>query len=238
MSDDLSPKERAILLTLLLHGPTLSNSKQAAFRLRVAPRERERLNAFGLVTSVKKAAYQHRLTDAGRQWCLKELASGRARAANSPLERAFYSLLMAVRANVDLPSLLGIGPHKPATPLSNPAPRTEPTPPRQPAPSSSPAMLKQPAPSSPPLDAAPAATAAPGRKAAPGVKALPGKKIAPGMRAAPGEEALAGAEAGARASGAQTSWAELAVQAAYRKLRDSRRGGVSLAALLDATRPS
>ncbi|GIH03010.1 hypothetical protein Rhe02_10770 [Rhizocola hellebori] len=108
MSEDLSSRERVVLLTLLLHGPILSNSKKEAFRLRLAAPERDRLNALGLIVSVKAGSYRHRLTEAGHQWCLRELASGRARAGDSRLERNFYALLGAVRGRVDLPSMFSL----------------------------------------------------------------------------------------------------------------------------------
>jgi hypothetical protein len=116
MSHDLSPRERSVLLTLLLHGPILSNSRKETFRLRLAARERERLNAMGLVESVKHGAYRHRLTEAGRQWCLRELARGRARAGDSRLEQNFYALLVALRPKVDLESVFTAAAHAPDGP--------------------------------------------------------------------------------------------------------------------------
>ncbi len=106
MTDDLSPKERAVLLSLLLHGPVLSNSAKEPFRLDVGPKVRQRLNALGLVVSVRKTAYQHMLTESGRKWCMDELATGSARAGDNLFERTFYSLLGVVRGKVDLPSIV------------------------------------------------------------------------------------------------------------------------------------
>jgi hypothetical protein len=110
MSDDLSPKERGLLLTLLLHGPTMSNAQTETVRLDVSPKERDRLNGMGLIDSVKKVAYTHTLTDAGRKWCMQELATGQARTRDSALERAFYAVLSVLRSRIDIETLFGSDP--------------------------------------------------------------------------------------------------------------------------------
>jgi hypothetical protein len=112
MNDDLSPKERGILLTLLLHGPTMSNARTETVRLDVSPKERDRLNDMRLVDSVKRVAYTHTLTDAGHKWCMDELAAGQARSRDSALERAFYAVLGAVRTKVNIEELFGGNPRR------------------------------------------------------------------------------------------------------------------------------
>lgn len=123
MSDDLSSKERAVLLTLLLHGPKLSNPEMKEIaRLSLDGKEREHLNKLQYVHSERVGrSFTHTLDENGRKWCINELVAGTPRPSDSPLERTLYALIGAIGHNDELQSLLGLTRHKqkPGTPLDD-----------------------------------------------------------------------------------------------------------------------
>jgi len=115
MADDLRPKERGVLLALLLSGPTPLTSKDLG--IDVDKQTREALDSRGLVTHGKRKQLgnplEYALTSAGRKWCLDDVTAGAARPGDSALERSFYALLAAVRTGVDVRALIDGG--SPAT---------------------------------------------------------------------------------------------------------------------------
>lgn len=117
MSDDLSAKERAVLLTLLVHGPKLSNPEmKEVARLTLDGKEREHLNKLGLVESEKTGrSFTHELTMEGRKWCANELVTGSAYAGAGPLERALYGVIGAIGRNDEIRSMLGLSRREPKT---------------------------------------------------------------------------------------------------------------------------
>jgi hypothetical protein len=76
--DDLSAKERAVLLALMGEAREISNpelAEHAGFRL--DGKERRKLNDLKLVTSRKTGrTFTHELTDAGWHWCATALTAG------------------------------------------------------------------------------------------------------------------------------------------------------------------
>mgnify|MGYP001272763645 CR=1 FL=1 len=117
MSDDLSAKERAVLLTLLVHGPTLSNPEmERVAGLTLDGKEREHLNKLGLVESKKPGrSYTHTLTPDGRKWCANELTTASPRAGAKPLERALYAVIGAIGHSDEIRSMLGLSQGEPKT---------------------------------------------------------------------------------------------------------------------------
>jgi hypothetical protein len=92
--DDLSVKERAVLLALLGEAREISNpelAERAGFRL--DGKERRKLNDLKLVESRKVGrAYAHELTDAGWHWCATELTA-EPRGKVTSMEGALYAIL-------------------------------------------------------------------------------------------------------------------------------------------------
>ncbi len=108
MADDLRPKERGVLLALLLSGPAPLTSKELG--IDVDKQTREALESNGLVTYGKRKQpgnpLEYALTPAGRKWCLDDVAAGVARLGDSALERSFYALLGILRGRVDVRALV------------------------------------------------------------------------------------------------------------------------------------
>lgn len=120
MADDLRPKERGVLLALLLSGPPPQTSKELG--IEVDKQTREALDSRGLVTHGKRKQpgnpLEYTLTAAGRKWCLDDVAAGAARPGDSALERSFYALLAAVRTGIDVRALIDDG--SPVTRVAEP----------------------------------------------------------------------------------------------------------------------
>lgn len=108
MADDLRPKERGVLLALVLSGLTQLTSKELG--IDVDKQTREALESRGLVTYGKRKQpgnpLEYALTSAGRKWCLDDVTAGASRPGDSALERSFYALLAAVRTGVDVRALV------------------------------------------------------------------------------------------------------------------------------------
>lgn len=77
--EQLTLKERAVLLGLLAEGRALTNTDlYAAAGVKLDGTSRLKLNELKLVASVKEGrAFVHELTEAGAQWCDEELAAER-----------------------------------------------------------------------------------------------------------------------------------------------------------------
>jgi hypothetical protein len=101
-ADDLSVKERAVLLALLGEAREISNpelAERAGFRL--DGKERRKLNDLKLVESRKAGrAYVHELTDAGWHWCATELHAG-PRGKMTSMEGALYAILGGIARHLD-----------------------------------------------------------------------------------------------------------------------------------------
>ena len=101
-ADDLSVKERAVLLALLGEAREISNpelAERAGFRL--DGKERRKLNDLKLVESRKAGrAYMHELTDAGWHWCATELNAG-PRGKMTSMEGALYAILGGIARHLD-----------------------------------------------------------------------------------------------------------------------------------------
>ncbi|WP_261558042.1 hypothetical protein [Frankia tisae] len=99
---DLGTPEKARLLALMALGGAASNAElreRGALPLEGEPRRR--VNALGLVTSVKRGRLlHHELTEAGWRWCDEELSAA-APARTQPLGRAFYLVLPLIRRFLD-----------------------------------------------------------------------------------------------------------------------------------------
>jgi hypothetical protein len=92
--DELSARERAVLFALLSAARKLSNEElEALIGIRLAGRERRKLNELKLVESEKPGRwFVHELSDAGWRWCADELAAGPEGRPTS-LERSLYLVL-------------------------------------------------------------------------------------------------------------------------------------------------
>jgi hypothetical protein len=92
--DELSARERAVLFALLSAARKLSNEElEALIGIRLAGKERRRLNELKLVESEKPGRwFVHELSDAGWRWCADELAAGPEGRPTS-LERSLYLVL-------------------------------------------------------------------------------------------------------------------------------------------------
>ncbi|KAF0849001.1 hypothetical protein [Nocardia caishijiensis] len=99
----MSPRELAVLLTLLAEARELTNVELfsvAGVTLDGAPRRK--LNGMGLVTSEKVGrALVHELTDRGVQWCTDELTRPRPQQAGSHYCGALYAMLAGLHRHLD-----------------------------------------------------------------------------------------------------------------------------------------
>lgn len=98
----MSPRELAVLLTLLAEARELTNAELfsvAGVTLDGAPRRR--LNDLGLVVSEKVGrALVHELTEAGVQWCARELTGPRP-AKSGSFGGALYAVLAGLHRHLD-----------------------------------------------------------------------------------------------------------------------------------------
>jgi len=100
--DDLSAKERAVLIALMGEAREVSNpelAEHAGFRL--DGKERRKLNELKLVASHKTGqAFTHELTDAGWHWCTTALTAGLPAKAGSA-EGALSVVLAGIARYLD-----------------------------------------------------------------------------------------------------------------------------------------
>ncbi|MGC4936686.1 hypothetical protein [Kribbella sp. DT2] len=93
-AQELTLKERAVLLGLLAEGRAMTNTDlSAAAGVKLDGASRLKLNDLKLVTSVKEGrGFVHELTEAGAQWCDDELAAERPERAGAG-GGALYAIL-------------------------------------------------------------------------------------------------------------------------------------------------
>jgi hypothetical protein len=101
-TDDLTPKEAALLVLLLAENRDLTNTELAEdFGFKLDKKNRDKLNRLGLIESTKDGGkpFVHQLTDAGWARCYQplNLESSRARAQGAALS----ALLQAVLRHLD-----------------------------------------------------------------------------------------------------------------------------------------
>lgn len=103
MPDDrLSLGERCALLVLMAEARELTNAElHATAGITIDGRNRRRLNALGLVSSVLVGrAFVHELTDRGAVWCAEELTSGRPPRSGAA-GGALYAVLASLARHLD-----------------------------------------------------------------------------------------------------------------------------------------
>lgn len=98
----MSPRELAVLLTLLAQARELTNAELFAVAgVTLDGKPRLRLNKLGLVTSVKVGrALVHELTEQGAQWCTEELTRPRPEKSGS-YGGALYAVLAGLHRHLD-----------------------------------------------------------------------------------------------------------------------------------------
>lgn len=98
----LNTVERCVLLVLMAQARELTNAELLALAgLKLDGKDRVRLNALGLVDSVKVGrAYVHELTDRGAVWCRAELTAERP-ARSGSAGGALYAVLAALSRHLD-----------------------------------------------------------------------------------------------------------------------------------------
>lgn len=102
MSDRMSPRELAVLLTLLAEARELTNAELLAVAgVTLDGKPRLRLNALGLVESVKVGrALVHELTERGVEWCAAEFARPRPEKSGS-YGGALYAVLAGLHRHLE-----------------------------------------------------------------------------------------------------------------------------------------
>ncbi|KAA2261839.1 hypothetical protein F0L68_15060 [Solihabitans fulvus] len=100
--DQLTLRERAVLLVLMAEGRELTNRELHELAgLRLDGEPRKRLNALGLVNSAWNGrAYVHELTDSGAVWCSAELHGSRP-VRSGYAGGALYAVLAGLRRYLD-----------------------------------------------------------------------------------------------------------------------------------------
>ncbi|MFD3706937.1 hypothetical protein ACFWUP_27685 [Nocardia sp. NPDC058658] len=99
----MSPRELAVLLTLLAEARELTNADLLAVAgVTLDGTPRRRLNELGLVDSEKVGrALVHELTEKGAQWCAAELARPRPDKAGSHYAGALYAVLAGLHRHLE-----------------------------------------------------------------------------------------------------------------------------------------
>ena len=100
--EELSNKERAVLFALLAEAERISNPRlRDLVGFTLDGKSRQRLNSLGFVASeMNGRAYQHELTPAGLDQCMKEIAAGRPARAGY-LGSAAYVILANLHRVLD-----------------------------------------------------------------------------------------------------------------------------------------
>ncbi|MFD4640866.1 hypothetical protein ACFWN2_26395 [Lentzea sp. NPDC058436] len=109
MPEKYGPSARAALLRLMLENRAIPNTEMVAeFKIRLEPKERDRLNSDGLLETSKVARrLVHEITVKGRDWCRSDLRTGGAPARSGPLSRVHGDILQFVLRFLDERGLLG-----------------------------------------------------------------------------------------------------------------------------------
>ncbi|MCP2167246.1 hypothetical protein [Goodfellowiella coeruleoviolacea] len=94
--------ETATLIVLALENRDVPNPELTnRYGIELRPTGRTKLNRAGLIrTRTESRPYVHRITDAGRQWCERNLVSLEAPPRSGPLPRAVFELLRLLIPNL------------------------------------------------------------------------------------------------------------------------------------------
>ncbi|SEQ52210.1 hypothetical protein [Lentzea albida] len=108
MPEKYGPSARAALLRLMLENRAIPNPELVAeFKIRLEPKERERLNSDGLLETSKVARrLVHEITAKGRDWCRSDLRGGGSPTRSGPLARVHADILQLVLRFLDERGLL------------------------------------------------------------------------------------------------------------------------------------
>ena len=95
MAEKYGTHEKAALIVLALANREVPNAElRNEFGIELSPRGRNKLNENGLVkTRDEKQRYFHTITDAGKEWCERELSYTAPPERTGPLVRAVFQLL-------------------------------------------------------------------------------------------------------------------------------------------------